>query len=125
LSSIGDFEFSQKDNRKAREYHEEALRICIKLKHKRTIGDTLLSLADLLSAEKRYSESAQLQGFATTLFDESESLIARRVAQIESSADIPKKNLGEDSYWKEFDFGKTLKLEQAVEIALSSTCPLD
>ncbi|HSJ87948.1 MAG TPA: BTAD domain-containing putative transcriptional regulator [Anaerolineales bacterium] len=118
LSSMGDFEFSQKDNLKARQYHEEALRICIKLKHKRTIGDSLISFANILSAENRYLESARLQGVATRLFDETESLIASRVAQIKKSADLPKKHLGEATYWKEFDFGKTLKLEQAVEIAL-------
>jgi predicted ATPase/DNA-binding SARP family transcriptional activator len=118
LCTMGYFAFSQKDNLKAREYYEEALKICIKLKNKRTIGDTLLSLTDILSAENRYSESAQLQGFATTLFDESESLTESRMAEIKRSADISKKHLGEHSYRKEFDIGKTLKLEQAVEIAL-------
>jgi non-specific serine/threonine protein kinase len=118
LSSMGDFEFSQQDNLKAREYHEEALRICIQLKHKRTIGDSLLSFANILSAENRHSESAQLQGFATRLFEESESLIVFRVAQLKRSADLSKTHLSDATYWKEFDFGKTLKLEQAVEIAL-------
>lgn len=118
LDTMGYFAFTQKDHLKARRYYGEALEICIKLKNKRTIGETLLGFADILSAENRYSESAQLQGFAKTLFDESESLTESGMAEIKRSADIPKKHLGEDSYRKEFDVGKTLKLEQVVEIAL-------
>ena len=94
------------------------LEIGLKLKNKRTIAETLLGFTEILCAEERYSESARLQGFAETLFKESESLTESHLMEIKRSADVPKMHLGEDSYRKEFDIGRKLHLEQAVEIAL-------
>ena len=88
------------------------------LKNKRTTAEILLSFAEILCAEERYSESARLLGSAETLFNDSESLTESHLAEIKKSAGIPQTHLGEVSYWKEFDIGKKLKLEQAVEIAL-------
>ena len=118
LGTIGSFVRKQKDHLRAREYYKESLQIGIELKNKRTVAETLLEYAELLCGEERYSESARLHGFAQNLFGESESLTEVHLAQINRIADVPKKCLGEDSYQKEFDLGKRLKLDQAVEIAM-------
>jgi hypothetical protein len=118
LGSMGHFALVQKNNLQAREYYKEALEICVKLKNKRTTAETFLDFAEILCTEAQYVQSAQLQGFTETLFKESESLTESHLTQIKRTGDVPKIQLGEDSYWKEFEIGKTLTLEQAVEIAL-------
>jgi predicted ATPase/DNA-binding SARP family transcriptional activator len=118
LQSMGDFALEQRNNLKAREYVQEALMICLKLKNKRTTAHSLLGLADALCAEARYAQSARLQGFVLTLFQEAESLTESRFTEIEKTADILRLHLGDASYQKEFDLGKTLQLEQAIQIAL-------
>ena len=118
LGTMGHIALAQKNTLQAREYYREALDICLKLKNKRTTSETLLNFAEMLCAEARYSESARLHGFAETLFNESESLTESHLAEIKRIAETPKMHLGEDSYRREFDIGKTLKLEQAVKIAL-------
>jgi predicted ATPase/DNA-binding SARP family transcriptional activator len=121
LSWRGSFALAQKNTREARQYCRESLEIGIKLKNKRTIAEEFLSFAEILCTEERYSESAQLQGFAETLFKDSDSLTESHLADIKRTADIPEKRLGEESYRKEFDIGKKLTLEQAVEIALEQS----
>jgi predicted ATPase/DNA-binding SARP family transcriptional activator len=118
LQSMGEFALEQKDNLKAREYYEETLAICRHLKNKRATAYSILGFAGILCAEAQYTQSARLQGFAETLFSESESLTEASFAQIRKAGDILKTYLGEDSYQKEFDIGKALKCERAVEIAL-------
>ena len=121
LGWMGGSALAQKNIRQAREYYRESLEIGIKLKNKRTIAEEFLSFAEILCAEERYSESAQLQGFAETLFNESESLTESHLADIKRVADIPKMHLGEDSYRNEFDIGRKLNLKQAVKIALKQS----
>jgi tetratricopeptide (TPR) repeat protein len=118
LSTMGYFALTQKNCVEAREYYKEALEICLKLKNKRTIAETLLGFAEILCAEARYAHSARLQGFAESLFKEAQSLTETHLTNIKKSASALKRYLREDSYQKEFDIGKTLKLEQAVEIAI-------
>jgi predicted ATPase len=118
LQSMADFALEQKDNSKARKYVEESLMICLKLKNKRTTAHSLLGFADVLCAEARYAQSARLQGFVLTLFQEAESLTESRFTEIKKTADILKLHLGDASYRKEFDLGNTLQLEQAIQIAL-------
>ena len=118
LGTMGHFVLAQKNYLKAREYYREALEICLKLKNKRTTAETFLNFAEKSCAEAQYVQGARLQGFAETLFNESESLTESHLTEIKRIADILKMCLGEDSYRKEFDIGKTLRLEQAVEIAL-------
>jgi tetratricopeptide (TPR) repeat protein len=118
LGNMGHFALVQKNNLHAREYYQEALEICVKLKNKRTTAETLLDFAEILCTEAQYAQSAQLQGFAEILFNEVESLVESHLTQIKITADILKIYLGEDSYRKEFDIGKTLQLEQAIQIAL-------
>jgi tetratricopeptide (TPR) repeat protein len=118
LGTMGYFALVQKNYLKAREYYREALEICLKMKNKRTTAETFLNFAEMLCAEAQYVQSARLQGFAETLFNESEFLKEWHVTEIKRTADILKIYLGQDSYQKEFDIGKTLRLEQAVEIAL-------
>ena len=119
LSTMGYFAFSQKNNQQARKYYQEALEICLTLKNKRSTAETLLNFAEILCAETQYPQSARLHGFAETLFNESESLTESHLAEIKRIAETLKMHLGEDSYRREFDIGKTLKLERAVKIALN------
>jgi len=118
LNAMGDLALAQKNTLQARGYYREALEICLNLKNKRSIADLLLDFAEILCREAQYMKSARLQGFAETLLKEADSLTESRLADIKRMADIPKKCLGKDSYRKEFDIGRTLKLEQAVEIAI-------
>jgi predicted ATPase len=118
VSNMGQLAYVQKNNQRAREYYKEALEICIKLKNKRTTAETLLAFAEILCAEGQYAQSAGLQGFAETLFNESESLTESHLTQIKGTADSLRIHLGDYSYQKEFKIGRTLRLEQAVEIAL-------
>ena len=121
LGAMGSFALAQEDICQARKLQGEALEIGIKLKNKRTTAEKFVNFAEILCAEKRYAESAQLQGFAETLFNESESLTDSHLEDIKKSADVPIKHLGEESYWREFDVGKKLNLKQAVEIALKES----
>ena len=118
LIAMGDLALAQKNTLQAREYYKESLEIGIKLKNKWMVATMILNFAEILCAEEHYSGSVRLQGFAETLFRESDSLTETHMAAIKRTAEIPKKHLGEDSYQKDFDIGKALKLEQAVEIAL-------
>jgi non-specific serine/threonine protein kinase len=118
LATMSGLELDQKNYSQAHEYSREALEICLRLKNRRTIAEMLVTFAELLCAENRYSESAQLQGFAETLFKESETLTESHSARIKQVGELPKMYLGEETYQNEFNVGKTLKLQQAVEIAL-------
>jgi len=115
LQNLGEFVFTQKNYTKAREYYEETLAICLKLKNKRTIAYALFGFAEIFCAEFKNSQSAQLQGFVLTLLNG--FITETDLRALSKNADNLKAAIG-DSYWKEFEIGKTLRLEQAVEIAL-------
>jgi len=117
LNAMGDLALAQKNTLQARGYYREALEICLNLKNKRSIAELLLDFAETLGMEAQYVQSARLQGFAETLLNETDSLKESHLAVLKRISEIPKKYLGDDSYRKEFDSGRTLKLEQAVEIA--------
>jgi tetratricopeptide (TPR) repeat protein len=119
LGSLGDLMLLQKNNLRAREYCEEALALCLKVKNKRTIAGKLLSFVNLLIVETQYARSAQVQGFAATMLDDPTIILTKAdVVEIEKAAYILKRLIGEDSYHKEFDTGKTLQLEHVVQIVL-------
>ena len=116
LGNMGQFMQRLGSNAKAREYYQESLQIGIRLKNKRTVALTLLNFAELLNAEEKYVESARLQGFAESLFNETEVLTKSHVAAIEKAAGIPRAHLGEETYLHEYGAGRSLGLEQAVAI---------
>lgn len=118
LGTMGDLALAQGNTLQAREYYRESLEIGIRLKNKRTIAKTLLSFAELFSAEEGYAKSAQLTGFAKTLFSQSDSLTESHSSDIQRLAEVPKQHLGDDRYRQEFESGTNLRMEQAVEIAL-------
>jgi non-specific serine/threonine protein kinase len=123
LATMGDFMLAQKDFLKAHEYYNESLEIGIKMKNKRMIAATFLSFAQLLCAEERHADSARLQGFAESLFNEAGSFTESHLAKIKQIAVMPKKHLGKETYQQEFEIGRGLKLEQAVEMTLKrQTC---
>ena len=64
--------------------------ICLKLKNKRTTAHSLLGFADVLCAEAHYAQSARLQGFAMTLFQEAKSLTESHFTEIKKTADTLK-----------------------------------
>lgn len=118
LGNMGDYLFSQGNYSRARDYYREQFEIGIRLKNKRTIAQTLLNLAAILNVEEHYSESAQLQGYAQSLFSESEALTETHLASIRETAESSKAHLGSRVYEREFEHGRTLQLQQATEIAL-------
>ena len=118
LQDIGDFALAQKNNPKARECYEEVLIICLQLKNKRSIAHALLHFADLLCAEGQYLQSVQLQGYAVTMFYQSGAIPPSGLTEIERTAVVLKTFMDEDTYQKQFDTGKRLRLEQVIEIAL-------
>lgn len=118
LQAKGDFAFAQENNTIAREYYEEALLICLKLKDKRTIAHALLGIANVLSAEARNTQSAHLHGFAVPLLNELGFITEMDLVDINKAAENLKTSMGNDLFQKEFEIGKMLSLEQAVNIAL-------
>ena len=116
LGNMGQFMQRMGNNAKAREYYQESLQIGIRLKNKRTVALTFLNFAELLNAEEKYVESARLQGFAESLFNETEVLTKSHLAAIEKAAGIPRAHLGEETYLHEYGAGRSLGLEQAVAI---------
>ena len=118
LGNMGDYQSSQGNYSIAREYYREQLAIGVRLKNKRTIAQTLLNLATMLNVEERYSESAQLQGYAENLFSESEALTETHLASIRKAAEVSKKHMGDESYAREFERGRALQLQQATDMAL-------
>lgn len=118
LGNMGNYLYSQGNYSRARDYYREQLEIGIRLKNKRTIAQTLLNLAEILNVEEHYSESAQLQGYAQSLFSESEALTETHLASIRETAESSKAHLGSRVYEKEFEHGRTLQLQQATDIAL-------
>jgi predicted ATPase len=120
LGNMGNYLFAQKNYSLAREYYQEELEIGIRLKNKRTIAQTILSLASQLNVEGLYAESARLQGYAESLFSESEALTGSHIASLWEKAETSRKFLGEKKYEKEFNTGRTLQLHQAVDIACKS-----
>jgi predicted ATPase/DNA-binding SARP family transcriptional activator len=120
LSTMGDLALTQKKYPQARQYFKEALEIGVRLKNKRTMAETFLRFAEILSFEERYAECAHLLGFAETLFEESESLTESHLEEMNRISVNPTSKMGENAYQREFDNGKILKLDQAVEIACKS-----
>jgi tetratricopeptide (TPR) repeat protein len=118
LSNMGRVAFDQKNNQQAREYYKVALEICLKLKNKRTAAEMFMAFAEILCVEAQYTQSAWLQGFAETLFNESESLTETYLARIKRTADMLKIYLGDEAYQKAFNIGKNLRLEQAIAFAI-------
>jgi predicted ATPase/DNA-binding SARP family transcriptional activator len=118
LENMGHCALSQKNIPQAREYFSEALEICLRLKNPRTIAESFLNFSMVLCAEEQYMRSAQLQGFASALFRESESLKDSYLEDIEENSKTLKACIGENGYLAEFDLGQALRLEQAIEIAL-------
>ncbi|HSJ87306.1 MAG TPA: BTAD domain-containing putative transcriptional regulator [Anaerolineales bacterium] len=110
----------QKKIASARRFYKEALETCIQLKNKRTTAEMFLNFAEVLSLEGRYSQSAQLHGFAESLFLESETLTDEYLSIIHNTAHLLQQVLGEKIYQNQFMAGKNLNLEQATEIAVHS-----
>jgi predicted ATPase/DNA-binding SARP family transcriptional activator len=120
LGSMGDLAFAQKNYAGARESYGEALRLCLKIKNKRTIVEYLLSFAEVLCAEVHYAQSAQLEGFVSTMLNERGVIFKKNtLTKIEMIAEILKTHLGDEAFYREFSAGKSLQLDQAVEIALN------
>jgi tetratricopeptide (TPR) repeat protein len=118
LGNMGNFWYAQQNYAFARQYYREALEIGLRLKNKRTIAEELLYYAEILNAELMFQESARLQGFAESLFAESETLTESHIGAINKAAEIPRRHLGDLVYQREYNTGKSLTMDQAVGIAL-------
>jgi tetratricopeptide (TPR) repeat protein len=119
LGTMGTYAFLRKNYTLARNYYNEKLEIGVRLKNKRTLGETLLDFADIFNVEERFVESAWLQGFAENLFAESEVLTESHLVTIKEKGVLPKRHLGEAAYQREFEQGRKLDLEQIVKIAMT------
>ncbi len=121
LLNFGGFAVDQKDFPKARECFEEALTISLDLKNNRVTALSLLGIADILCAYSSFSESANLQGYAIgVLEDLTVNIIESEMGNFRNTTDAITKSMGGDFYQKEFRYGSTLSLVEAVEIALKT-----
>jgi non-specific serine/threonine protein kinase len=116
LTTMGHRMHNQNNLAQARQYYKQALETCIQLKNKRTTAEMFLNFANILSQEEKYSESAQLIGFAESLYLESETLTDDNLSTIHRTAIAPTQALGEEIYQDQFLAGKKLSIEQAIEI---------
>jgi predicted ATPase/DNA-binding SARP family transcriptional activator len=119
LLNMGEFALRQQDYVKAHEYYKEALILSLSLKNKRVTAVSILGISIILYDKSLYKQSAKLHGFAFRLLDE----IGAKLNQQDAGAfyqtvQTLKSAVGETVYQKESDVGRTLQLEQAIEIAL-------
>jgi non-specific serine/threonine protein kinase len=119
LLNFGVFAVDRKDFLKARECFEEALNISLDLKNNRVTALSLLGFADILCAYSSFSESANLQGYGIgVLKDLTVNIIESEMGNFRKTTGEITKSMGEEFYQKEFQFGSSLSLEEAVKIAL-------
>ena len=121
LMAMGETALERRDFSKAQQYYREALIHSLDLKNKWATALSLLRYSRILYAKTLYPQSANLQGFATRLLNEIGSRIGEEYQEfLRETTKSLKLAMGEASYHQEFEVGRTLTLEKAVEIALES-----
>ena len=119
LMAMGETALERQDFSKAQQYYSAALIHSLDLKNKWATALTLLRYSGILYAKTLYPQSANLQGFATRLLNEIGSRIGEEYQEfLQETTKSLKLAMGEASYHHEFEVGRTLTLEKAVEIAL-------
>ena len=121
LYNLGHIAYEEGDSLKARELYAEVVELCRELEDKDGSAFVLASLANVLYTERRGFSSARVQGAVTAYLQDLGSLL-ETLEQIafDKTMLALKEMLGEEAYQKEFEAGKTLSLEQAIELALGS-----
>jgi hypothetical protein len=94
------------------------LNLCQELEDKDGLAFVLSSLANVLHVEGQHVNSAQVQGAVMAYLRDLGSLL-ETIEQLffDQTAIALKELLGEKNYQKEFEVGKTLALEQVIELA--------
>lgn len=119
LLNVGHTVYTQGDLMRARQLYQEDLSIGVELRDTDCIAYALISLANVLHGEEQYTRSAQIQGAAISIMQE-EEIYFEPVEQshYDKTAAALKNYLGQTIYEKEFESGKQLSVEQAIELAL-------
>jgi len=121
LYNLGHIAYDEGDSPRARQLYEEVLKLCRELEDKDGFAFVLSSLANVLFTEGNSVDSARVQGAVTAYLQELGSLL-ETIEQLafNKTAIALKELLGEEAYQKEFETGKKLPLEEAIEIALKN-----
>jgi len=121
LLNMGHVAYEQGDAAGARRLYEEDLTLCRELGDRDGLAFALSGLAQLLCDGKQTVRSAQVQGAVISLLRElGTSLEPIEQTHFDKTTIALKELLGEDNYQKEFEVGKALSLEQAIELALKN-----
>ncbi len=121
LLNMGHIAYEQGDPTGARILYEEDLTLCRELGDRDGLAFALSGLAQVLCEEKQALHSAQVQGAVISLLKElGTSLEPIEQIYFDKTATTLKELLGEENYQKEFEVGKALSLEQAIELALKN-----
>ena len=119
LLNMGHIAYEQEDALKAKKLYEEDLILCRELGDRDGLACALSGLAQMLCVELQAVHSAQIQGAVISLMKEvGTSLEPIEKRHFDKTAAALKKLLGDENYWKEFEAGQALSLEQAIELAL-------
>ncbi len=119
LLNMGHIAYEQGNIIRARELYEENLVFCRELGDKDGLAYVLLSLTQILLSEGQIISSAQVQGMAIQILGEVGSFLEPiEQANYDKATTALKKLMGMDEYQKEFENGRALSLEQAIELVL-------
>jgi predicted ATPase/class 3 adenylate cyclase len=119
IGNLGDTAFAQGNSMRSRELYEEGLTISGELGDKNSVAVALSGLANVLCQEGHFYRSAQIQGTVISILKELGTFLEPiEQASFDKTAGALKASLGEEVYQQEFGRGKTLSLEQAIELAL-------
>jgi predicted ATPase/class 3 adenylate cyclase len=118
LYNLGHITYDEGNASEARRIYEECLNLCQELEDKDGLAFVLSSLANVLHIEGQHVNSAQVQGAVLAYLRDLGSLL-ETIEQLffDQTAIALKELLGEKNYQKEFEVGKTLALEQVIELA--------
>jgi predicted ATPase/class 3 adenylate cyclase len=119
LYNLGHIAYDESDSPKARKLYGEVVELCRELEDKDGLAFVLSSLANVLHTEGQARSSAQVQGTVTAYLQDLGSLL-ETIEQIafDKTAFALQEVLGQQAYQKEFEAGKALSLEQAIDLAL-------
>jgi len=121
LLNMGHVAYEQGDAAGARRLYEEDLTLCRELGDRDGLAFALSGLAQLLCVGMQALRSAQVQGAVISLLKElGTSLEPIEQTYFDKTTVALKELLGEDNYQKEFEVGKALSLEQAIELAFNN-----
>jgi predicted ATPase len=119
LLNLGHIAYEQRNEEEAWRLYKEDLALCGDLGDREGMAFALSSLAQMLCNDVHAIRAAQIQGAViATLTEVGASLEPIEQSYFDKSTLTLKHLLGEASYKKEFEEGKALLLDQAIELAL-------